>query len=220
MALTPCRECGRTISTEAATCPGCGVPDPGRGYPAATALTADLGQIVADLRRDLETLRAEVRREDATRDGLVQSAAAGGSPHQAGTSPAAQSQELEVGRGVDDEAAVTPAPASCVAGCEIEFLAPLRRYRVTVTSDLGTWRVLRRRGYVGDDLLASVLEELRSAVERDFYRFWQGYVPGASSRGAHRKYNRLRAEARALEAVLGAPFLWAEPRYEYPEIGY
>jgi hypothetical protein len=28
MALTNCIECGRAISTEAATCPGCGVPSP------------------------------------------------------------------------------------------------------------------------------------------------------------------------------------------------
>lgn len=28
MALTLCRECARDVSTEAATCPNCGVPDP------------------------------------------------------------------------------------------------------------------------------------------------------------------------------------------------
>lgn len=28
MALQPCRECGRMVSTEASTCPQCGVPDP------------------------------------------------------------------------------------------------------------------------------------------------------------------------------------------------
>ena len=31
MALRPCRECGREISTEATTCPQCGAPDPHRG---------------------------------------------------------------------------------------------------------------------------------------------------------------------------------------------
>lgn len=28
MALVPCRECGSNVSTEAATCPHCGVPSP------------------------------------------------------------------------------------------------------------------------------------------------------------------------------------------------
>lgn len=28
MALKPCRECGQQVSTEAATCPNCGTPDP------------------------------------------------------------------------------------------------------------------------------------------------------------------------------------------------
>ena len=28
MALEPCRECGKTVSTEAKTCPNCGVRDP------------------------------------------------------------------------------------------------------------------------------------------------------------------------------------------------
>jgi len=32
MALHPCRECGKQVSTEAATCPQCGVPEPTRDY--------------------------------------------------------------------------------------------------------------------------------------------------------------------------------------------
>ena len=30
MTLTPCRECGQQVSTEAPSCPHCGVPEPGR----------------------------------------------------------------------------------------------------------------------------------------------------------------------------------------------
>lgn len=30
MSLEPCRECGRQVSTEASSCPGCGVPEPTR----------------------------------------------------------------------------------------------------------------------------------------------------------------------------------------------
>jgi uncharacterized membrane protein YdbT with pleckstrin-like domain len=38
MALAPCRECGKRVSTEAATCPECGVPNP-TGTATATAET-------------------------------------------------------------------------------------------------------------------------------------------------------------------------------------
>lgn len=46
MALVPCRECGVTVSTEAPTCPHCGVPDPGRtsappAAPPASALPSE-----------------------------------------------------------------------------------------------------------------------------------------------------------------------------------
>lgn len=34
MPLTECRECGKQISTEAANCPHCGVPNPARIVPA------------------------------------------------------------------------------------------------------------------------------------------------------------------------------------------
>lgn len=37
MALRPCRECGREISTEAATCPQCGVPRPTQPETAPTS---------------------------------------------------------------------------------------------------------------------------------------------------------------------------------------
>jgi len=33
MALQPCRECGRHVSTKAATCPHCGVPSPASSVP-------------------------------------------------------------------------------------------------------------------------------------------------------------------------------------------
>ncbi len=33
MVLVPCRECGKQISTEAPTCPHCGVPEPWRRVP-------------------------------------------------------------------------------------------------------------------------------------------------------------------------------------------
>ena len=33
MALLPCRECGEQVSTEAATCPRCGIPSPAGGAP-------------------------------------------------------------------------------------------------------------------------------------------------------------------------------------------
>jgi len=32
MALKPCRECKKKVSTEAATCPSCGVPNPTTRY--------------------------------------------------------------------------------------------------------------------------------------------------------------------------------------------
>src|SRR5215213_6291659 len=38
MALIPCRECGREVSTEAPTCPHCGCPDPGRDSAPALAI--------------------------------------------------------------------------------------------------------------------------------------------------------------------------------------
>jgi uncharacterized membrane protein len=42
MALQPCRECGARISTEAPSCPHCGVPDPTRGSaPEARAADVD-----------------------------------------------------------------------------------------------------------------------------------------------------------------------------------
>lgn len=37
MALVPCRECGKPISTEAPSCPQCGVPEPWRRSPVAVA---------------------------------------------------------------------------------------------------------------------------------------------------------------------------------------
>jgi uncharacterized membrane protein YdbT with pleckstrin-like domain len=41
MALASCRECGREVSTEAATCPQCGVPSPTREPAAIDAPTAE-----------------------------------------------------------------------------------------------------------------------------------------------------------------------------------
>ena len=37
MALKPCRECKKKVSTEAVTCPSCGVPNPTKKKPKATA---------------------------------------------------------------------------------------------------------------------------------------------------------------------------------------
>ena len=50
MALTKCRECGKDVSTDAATCPHCGVADPG-----------GTGQPVAD-----RTVKVEERPVDRT----------------------------------------------------------------------------------------------------------------------------------------------------------
>jgi uncharacterized membrane protein YdbT with pleckstrin-like domain len=41
MALAPCRECGREVSTEAANCPQCGVPHPTRQPIEASAAALD-----------------------------------------------------------------------------------------------------------------------------------------------------------------------------------
>ncbi len=44
MPLAPCRECGREVSTEAPTCPQCGVPFPTRGMGAPLGGPAPVGQ--------------------------------------------------------------------------------------------------------------------------------------------------------------------------------
>lgn len=45
MALEPCRECGRMVSTEATSCPQCGVPHPTRSaVPTAGAANGDMAR--------------------------------------------------------------------------------------------------------------------------------------------------------------------------------
>ena len=52
MALLPCRECAREVSTEAASCPHCGVPNPARGRNAAAFMQEnDWGHTLAPARR-------------------------------------------------------------------------------------------------------------------------------------------------------------------------
>ena len=48
MSMTTCRECCTGVSTEAATCPSCGVPRPAHGQPASPHLTAEVANFVAD----------------------------------------------------------------------------------------------------------------------------------------------------------------------------
>lgn len=43
MTLQPCRECGKETSTEATTCPGCGVPNPTGSSAALLLDTAEQG---------------------------------------------------------------------------------------------------------------------------------------------------------------------------------
>jgi len=53
MTLTPCRECGQQVSTEAPSCPHCGVPDPTRGFAEAEAAALEQSQL-EDLKNKLD----------------------------------------------------------------------------------------------------------------------------------------------------------------------
>ncbi len=46
--MTTCRECGKGVSTEAATCMSCGAPRPAQGQPASPHLAAEVANFVAD----------------------------------------------------------------------------------------------------------------------------------------------------------------------------
>jgi predicted amidophosphoribosyltransferase len=48
MSMTTCRECGLSVSTEAATCPNCGAARPAAGQAAYPALADEVANFVAD----------------------------------------------------------------------------------------------------------------------------------------------------------------------------
>lgn len=181
MPLTPCRECARSISTEALTCPRCGVPNPGRDY-RRPAPAHDAPQIAW---------------QPAGLPARVTAVAAPGVTPAPPACPddADECQEYE-----------RPSPAFRVT-CAVEFVGALGKYRVTLTTPNGMWRVLR--SYLpSTDVLDSLLREFRGAAERDFYEFWQRDFPRAAPERAYRRYRRLRVEARPFERVAGPQFRW------------
>jgi uncharacterized OB-fold protein len=46
--MTTCRDCGESVSTEAAICPNCGAPRPAHGQAASPHLDAEVANFVAD----------------------------------------------------------------------------------------------------------------------------------------------------------------------------
>ena len=76
MPLTTCRECGKTISGEAPSCPHCGALDPTRGVAARTQRGADQRKIFIIVTLVFGTLFLAV----VARNGTPESADAGESP--------------------------------------------------------------------------------------------------------------------------------------------
>src|SRR5690349_15636065 len=62
MALVSCRECGRQVSTEASTCPHCGVPGPS-SQPREKLVVSPGAPILEHAARRASTSQADLRKE-------------------------------------------------------------------------------------------------------------------------------------------------------------
>jgi len=63
MALKPCRECKKKVSTEAVTCPSCGVPDPTQEKPKVKPWKAD-----AEYRKSLTSSSTSSKKTTSSND--------------------------------------------------------------------------------------------------------------------------------------------------------